>query len=178
MKTNSTVDTILSRRSIRSFLDKPLPHDELEAIVACAKHAPSANNRQEWIFAVIEHRADVAVFAAGVGEALGRDSYDMYEPEALIVVAHKTGAPFGREDDGCALENIMLAAASFGIGSVWINQLQGICDDPALRAHLRRIGIPDDYEVHGIAALGYAASQPPALERTSPVLWVGSESVA
>lgn len=178
MKTNSTVNTILSRRSVRSFLDKPLPHDELETIAICAKHAPSANNRQEWMFVVIEHRSAVAELSGVIGTALGRGSYDMYAPEALIVVAHKAGAPYGREDDGCAMENIMLAAASFGIGSVWINQLQGICDDPSVRAHLRKLGVPDDYEVHGMAALGYAASQPPALERVSPVVWVGPESVA
>ncbi|WP_139652967.1 nitroreductase family protein [Raoultibacter phocaeensis] len=174
MKTNSTVETVLARRSIRSFVDKPLPHDELETIAICAKHAPSANNRQEWMFFVIEDRNRTAKLAAVIGEAMGRATYDMYKPQALIMVAHKKDAPFGREDDGCAMENIMLAAQSFGIGSVWINQLQGLCEIPAVRAHLTELGVPEDYEVHGMAALGYAAKEPPELERTSPVIWIGS----
>lgn len=178
MKTNSTVETILARRSARSFLDTPLPHDELETIAICAKHAPSANNRQGWVFVVIEDRDRIAELAAVMGEAMDRATYDMYKPQALVVVAHKKDAPFGREDDGCAMENIMLAAQSFGIGSVWINQLQGICDEPAVRGQLDALGVPGDYVVHGMAALGYAAAEPPKLERTSPVIWIAPKADA
>lgn len=172
MKTNSTVETILKRRSVRSFSDRPVPHEELETIAICAKHAPSANNRQEWMFVVVEDQSAIASLASTMGEAMGRDSYNMYAPQALIMVAHKKGAPFGREDDGCAMENIMLAAASFDVGSVWINQLQGLCDEPAVRAHLSGLGVPEDFEVHGMAALGYAVAEPSPLERKSPVIWV------
>lgn len=178
MKTNGTIETILKRRSVRSFDERPIPHEELETIALCAKHAPSANNRQEWVFVFVEDRGRIAQLASVMGEAMGRESYTMYAPQTLVVVAHKKGAPFGREDDGCAMENIMLAAASFGIGSVWINQLQGICDEPEVRACLDALGVPADYEVHGMAALGYAASEPVHLERTSPVVWVGPDADA
>ena len=47
-----------------------------------------------------------------------------------------------------------------GIGSVWINQLRGICDEPEIRAILREWKIPDDHVIYGLAALGYAASEP------------------
>ena len=60
---------------------------------------------------------------------------------------------------------------SLGIGSVWINQLQGICDEPAVRAELTALGVPEDAEVHGICALGYAATDGTAHERTSQVVW-------
>lgn len=52
------------------------------------------------------------------------------------------------------------AAHSLGIGSVWINQLRGICDEPEIRAILREWKIPDDHVIYGLAALGYAASEP------------------
>ena len=98
----------------------------------------------------------------------------MYAPQSIVVVAHAKGAEFGREDDGCALENMFLAAHSLGIGSVWINQLQGICDEPIVRAELDALGVPADAEVHGICALGYAAEGGAgvARERTSSVIWV------
>lgn len=54
------------------------------------------------------------------------------------------------------MENIFLAAHSLGIGSVWINQLQGICDEPSIREILNDFGIPADHIVYGMAALGYA----------------------
>ena len=65
---------------------------------------------------------------------------------------------------------MMLAAHSLGLGSVWINQLQGICDEPAVRTELDALGLPGDHEVHGICALGHAAAPGKAHERTSQVV--------
>ena len=45
---NATMETILHRRSIRSFLDKPIPKPVLEEIVLAGQYAPSAMNRQTW----------------------------------------------------------------------------------------------------------------------------------
>lgn len=171
MKTNAVIDNILARRSVRAFEERPIAHEDLETIVTCGQWAPSAMNRQEWVFVVVEEAEKVAQLASVMGAQLGKDSYDMYRPAAAILVAHKKGAAYGREDDGCALENIFLAAASLGIGSVWINQLQGICDEPAVRAKLTELGVPEDFEVHGIAALGYAAQEGKAHSRESQVVW-------
>ncbi len=171
MKTNAVIENILERRSVRSFEDRPVPHEDLEAIVTCGAWAPSAMNRQEWVFVVVEDAAKVARLATAIGSQLGNDAYDMYRPAAAILVAHKKGAAYGREDDGCALENIFLAAKSLGVGSVWINQLQGICDEPAVRAELAALGVPDDFEVHGVAALGYPAAAAEPKARASRVVW-------
>ena len=62
----------------------------------------------------------------------------------------------------------MLAEHNLGLGSVWINQLQGICDEPAVRTELDALGLPGDHEVHGICALGHAAAPGKAHERTEP----------
>ena len=171
MKTNPVIETILSRRSTRVFEDRPLAQEDLETIVTCGQWAPSAMNRQEWVFIVITEAKRVAQLAEAMGPILGNDSYDMYKPAAAILVAHKKGALYGREDDGCAMQSMFLAAESLGIGSVWINQLQGICDEPPIRAELDALGVPPDYEVHGICALGYTAKPTPSRDRTSEVIW-------
>ncbi len=171
MKTNAVVENILERRSIRAFEERPVPHEDLEAIVTCGQWAPSAMNRQEWTFVVVEDAEKVQRLAAVMGAALGNDSYTMYRPAAAVIVAHAKGAMFGREDDGCAMQTMFLAAHSLGVGSVWINQLQGICDEPAVRAELTALGVPEDAEVHGIFALGYPAAPGKVHERTSQVVW-------
>lgn len=171
MKTNETIENIKTRRSIRSFTDQAVPREDLETIVDCAQWAPSAMNRQEWCFVVVDDVDKIAALAKAIQHALGRDSYDMYKPRALIIVGHKKDAEFGREDDGCAMQTIFLAARSFGIGSCWINQLQGICDDADVRAQLDAFGMPSDFEVHGTAALGYAAADGKELPRKSTVVW-------
>ena len=128
-------------------------------------------NRQEWAFVVLESPDQVAHLAAVMAQALGNESYDMYKPTAAILVGHKKEALFGREDDGCALQTMFLAAESLGLGSVCINQLQGLCDNPAVRAELTSLGMPEDYEVHGICALGHIAKPTPPRDRASQVIW-------
>jgi nitroreductase len=53
----------------------------------------------------------------------------------------------------------MIAAHSLGIGSVWINQVNGISFEPEIRAILTEMQVPADKEVYGIVALGYAANE-------------------
>jgi len=51
-----TLDGIRIRRSIRQYLDKPVPQDVLRQVLASAMYAPSACNQQPWQFVVIEDR--------------------------------------------------------------------------------------------------------------------------
>ena len=101
-----------------------------------------------------------------VEAALGREHYDMYKPAALIIPSKLKEWLLGRDDNAGALENIFLAAHSYGVGSVWINQVGAVCDDEKVRAMLDEFGIPSDHVVYGIAALGYAAPDAPYKDRT------------
>ena len=38
---NETMNTILTRRSTRKFLNRPIPEEELQQIIQAALHAPS-----------------------------------------------------------------------------------------------------------------------------------------
>lgn len=105
-------------------------------------------------------REKIQKLAAVVEKELNRPGYDMYAPEVIIIPSNERDSRFGKEDNACALENIFLAAHSFGIGSVWINQIRDICDAPAARALLKEWGVPDSHVVYGIAALGYPAPAP------------------
>ena len=71
---NQTIETILSRRSVRSFQDKPLREEDLKAIVDCALHAPSARGLQTWKFTIVENREKIQELAKAMGEALGRST--------------------------------------------------------------------------------------------------------
>jgi len=46
-------DVIMSRRSIRGYLDKPVPRELIEEVLALAMRAPSSMNTQPWHFHVI-----------------------------------------------------------------------------------------------------------------------------
>ena len=169
---NETMNTILTRRSTRKFLNRPIPEDELQQIIQAALHAPSGMGRQTWQFTVVKNRGKIQELAAVIRKVLGRDGYDMYQPETIIIPSNDRESPFGREDDACAMENIFLAAHSMGIGSVWINQLQGICDEPSVRQVLTSFGIPENHVVYGMAALGYADDTKADKERIGKVVIV------
>lgn len=158
--TNAVIETLMTRRSVRAFQEKAIPADQLQAILETARFAPSGMGRQTWKFTAVTNREKIQKLAAAISKELGREGYNMYQPEVLIIPSNDVESPFGKEDNACALENIFIAAWSFGIGSVWINQLQGICDRPAIREILDSFGIPKNHVVYGMTALGYPAQEP------------------
>lgn len=159
---NETIKNILERRSVRAFSKKKIAKEDLELIVSAAKSAPSGRNRRMAKFTVVQNKEMLKKLAAAVSQTLSLgDGYDFYRPDVLILASNAKDNPLGIEDCACALENIFIAASSLGIGSVWINQLKGICDKPAIRGVLREINLPENHIVLGCAALGYPAEGVP-----------------
>lgn len=73
---DQTIQTILNRRSTRSFRREPLKEEDIRTIVDCALHAPSGMGKQTWKFTVVENREKIQRLAAAIGTELGRDGYD------------------------------------------------------------------------------------------------------
>lgn len=158
---NETMKTILQRRSTRSFLSKSVDEEILKDLVDAAMHAPSGMCKKTWKFTVVTNKELIAKLIRLIEKVLDRPGYNMYNPVALIIPSNDRDNKYGREDNACALQNIFLAAESYGVGSVWINQLTGICDEPKVREILREMEIPESHIVYGIAALGYANPDAP-----------------
>lgn len=169
---NETMKAILERRSIRSFTDQKIPVEDLKTIVDAARYAPTAMNRQLCQFTVIQNKDAIEKLAAAIRAELGREKYDFYKPDCMILASTPRDCVHGVEDCACALENMFLAAHSLGIGSVWINQLRGICDAPKIRPVLTELEIPVSHLIHGMAALGYAAEPAPAAVKKENVQWI------
>lgn len=167
---NSIIENILTRRSCRAFTEKPIPREELEDILKAAAYAPSGMNKQTWEFIAVTSQAKIQQLAETIAAVTGREQYDMYKPAAIILTTNLKDGRFSHEDNACALENIFLAAHSYGIGSVWINQLLGICDEPAIRRLLTDLGVREDHAVFGIAALGYPAAELPKNPQKTAVI--------
>ena len=86
---------ILTRRSTRKFLEKPIPEAELKQIVEAALCAPSGKNAQTWKFTVVTSRPMIEKLARGIEVALNRSGYNMYQPAALIIPSNHKDSPFG-----------------------------------------------------------------------------------
>lgn len=157
---NSIIENILTRRSTRDFSSQQVPRHHIETLVEAALYAPSGMCQQSWKFTAILDQALIAQLAAAIAQVLNRDNYNFYGATALIIPSNLADSRFGRDDNACALQNIFLAAHSLDIASVWINQLNGICDHPQIRPLLDQMGIPADHIVYGLAALGYDNAPP------------------
>ena len=136
---NAVIQTILNRRSCRSFTGEPVAEEDVRTLLLCAAAAPSGRNRQLGQFTALTDRSKIQKLAAAVGKALGRENYDMYNPAVLIITSNDKTNVF-REVD--------------------INQLKDCFDNPQVRALLNEFGIPENHGVYGCAAVGRRADVP------------------
>jgi glutathione peroxidase-family protein len=159
MEVNPVLSNIMARRSIRKYLDKPVEHEKLEAVVKCGINAPSGMNRQPWIVRVVEDQKLIA----DVNQAADRSLF--YDAPALICVC--TPANGGGElDAGLLGENMMLAAQAMGLGTCCLGgPVRFLVSNEKCKFFLDRLDIPADYKLNYILAIGYPNEQPDAKPR-------------
>ncbi len=146
-----TWETILSRRNVRSFADRPIPAAELDQILEAGRRSPSSQNWQPWDFILVTGREQLRQLARvwrGAGHVAGSAA-------AIVVVGPVADNEFHRAqfDLGQATMAITLAAADLGIGSCHA----GVSDLPLARELL---GIPEDRDWAFLLSLGYPADRP------------------
>lgn len=171
---NTVIQTILNRRSCRSFTDEPVRKADIEVILECARSAPSGMNLQTARFTAVVNREKIRQLASAVAKALGRDAgYNMYNPAVLIITSNEKESRFRETDNACAMENIYLACEALDLGCVWINQLKDCFDAPEVRAILDEFGIPASHGIYGCAAVGHKGAVPAKIERRAVAVIIG-----
>ena len=188
---------ILTRRSTRRF-DNKIPDQELiQKVVNAGRYAPSGANSQTSHFIVITNKEVLKEIAELVQEEFAKMeiSEDMYvslkgsinaskkgdyvfhyNAPVLIVTANKKGYGNALADSSCALENMMIAANAFDLGSCWINQLHWLDDNERIRAFLEGYGLKKDETITGGLALGFSENglpnRKPLDRKGNVVTWV------
>ena len=172
MEVNPVLSSIMARRSIRKYLDKPVEHEKLEVVVRAGINAPSGVNRQPWIVRVVEDQqliADVTeVYKQANAEQVKRDKdfKNMFRnaPNLICVCTPANGG--GELYAGLLGENIMLAAQSMGLGTCCLGgPVRFLLSNEKCKFFLDRLDIPADYKLNYIIAIGYPDEQPDAKPR-------------
>ena len=180
---NDTLLSIKSRRSMRIFIDTPISDSDLQTILHAANQAPSAHNQQSWRFIVLKGQkksdlvslisakaagfprpssvllrmasrsiatAPIVIAVANTGELIERGT-------ELFKVDKKTAHDFFRimeiQSSAAAVQNLLIAATSLGLATVWLGVLVLIKNDI-----LRFLGEPEG-EFMAIIPVGYASKQ-------------------
>ncbi len=164
--TNEVLNTIKTRRSIRAYKPDAVPATLLDAVLEAGTYAPTGGGHQSPVIIAVtseKFRKEIAELNAGV---MGSSSDPYYgAPVIVLVLAEGTANTFV-EDGSCVLENMMLAASSLGLGSVWVHREREIFDSERGKALLREWGLPETLRGVGSLALGYPAAEPkPAAKR-------------
>ena len=174
LEVNPVLSSIMARRSIRKYLDKPVEHEKLEVIAKCGINAPSSMNRQPWVVRVVEDQkliADVTeVYKQENAEQVKRDKdfKNMFRnaPNLICVCTPTNGG--GELDAGLLGENIMLAAQSMGLGTCCLGgPVRFLLSNEKCKFFLDRLDIPADYKLNYIIAIGYPDEQPDAKPRNA-----------
>lgn len=158
------MEAILKRRSIRQFTNQPIAKDDLTTLLRAAMMAPTARNCQEWEFVVVR---DKNTFK----EMMHVHPYaKMLEQAACAIIVcgntQREHAPgYWMADCGAATQNILLAATSLGIGSVWLGVYP---NEERMNGLAQILGLPDYVKPLNIIALGYPAEKKEDLDRFDP----------
>ena len=147
----SLLDLILSRRSIRRYENKDIPGEVLQQILETGRQAPSAANRQPIRFVIVN---DHDILKNLCDNLITR--FVKYAPVAIVGCADIKSLLTGKwavVDTTIAMENMVIAAWSLGIGSCWI----GACNEEKVKELLK---IPDKWKVVALLTFGYPAEQP------------------
>lgn len=181
---NEVINNIMARRSVRKYLDKPVEHSKLEAIVKAGINAPSAMNRQNWAVRVIEDYKLIA----DVSEVYKQENPQMVERDPnfknmfrnapnLICVCAPTDGNFNL-DAGLLGENMMLAAQSLGLGTcIQTGPVRFLLTNEKAKPFLQALDIPEGYKLLYVIAVGYPDEKPDAKPRdASKVKFIGASS--
>jgi len=117
---NDTIETILGRKSVRDYTNKPISKANLTLLLKAAMAAPSGGDTRPWSFLVIKDKELLKELSDTL--KYGRMIRDA---GAVIVVCGNPqkstfdGDQYWMFDCSVAAENILLAAESIGLGAVW-----------------------------------------------------------
>ncbi len=151
--TNPTLETIRRRHSIRQFSEEAVSEEEIKTILEAANQAPSAHNQQSWHFVVVRgdkrlelselvveksrdypkpsssllRMAARSIASAPVTIAVANTGDLIEHGTELFKVEREVAFDFFRtmeiQSSAAAVENLLLAATSLGLASVWLGVL-------------------------------------------------------
>lgn len=155
----AVMDNIMTRTSVRSYLDTPVESEKVERMLRAAMAAPTAGNKQPWRFVVIEDRQTLET----ISEHFNTMKMAAKAPLAIVVCGDMNdtfpgdGLDYWVEDASAATENLLLAAHAMGLGAVWC----GIYPMQERVTYLRELlQLPDNIVPLNVIPIGYPAEEP------------------
>lgn len=147
-------EAIYGRRVIREFTTEPVDEAAIRRLVEAAVQAPSAVNRQPWLFTIVRDRGLLARISDEAKAHLLRTSpaalashhflhilndpkFDIFYGAPVLIVISAAPSPWAIGDCALAAENLMLAAHAAGLGTCWIGFAKRVARHPGGKIDLK-----------------------------------------
>jgi nitroreductase len=152
------LDIVRTRRSIRTYQNKPIEPDLIEHLKEAAVRSPTSRNFRPWRFIFITDRIKL--------EALSRakpsgSSFLNGAALGVVVCADETESDVWIEDCSIASIILQLTGQSLGLGSCWIQIRKRMHDEKQTAEEYVKemLGLSEHMKVESIIAFGYPAEE-------------------
>lgn len=160
---NPRLSNLFSRRSVRVYRQQEVADDVVRDLLEAAMAAPSAVAKDPWAFVVVRNREMLAKIAEGLPNG------KMLRDAALGIVvcgdlqrAHDRQLSYLLQDCSAAIENLLVAVSTLGLGACWL----GVHPREERVKHIRSLlDIPDPVLPIAAIAVGWPGESPPPRTR-------------
>ena len=173
---NEIMNVMKERRSIRKFKPDMPSKEDLNQIIEAGLYAASGMGKQAAIIVAVtnkELRDKLSEMNRRIGGwEKGFDPF--YGAPAMLIVLAKKDWPTGIYDGSLVMGNMMLAAHSLNLGSIWIHRAKEEFELPEYKELLKELGIEGEWTGIGHCAVGYIDGEIPeaAARKDGRVYWV------
>jgi nitroreductase len=174
-KKNATIETIMNRRSVRSYKTEQIKQEELDKILECGINAPSARNLQPWAIRVIQSEdiinklnTDFINFtqeSSTSASANTSERHVLFGAPTFILIAGDTNNAYAENDCGMLAQNILLAAESMDIGTCVLGGIVRFINGPKGIDFRAKLDLPNNYQLFIGIVMGYKNEYPSAKPR-------------
>ena len=158
MKT--TLEDLKTRRAVRSFNDKPVTREELDAVLEAGTYAPTAMGSQRACIVAVLNRGERDAISRINAGIMGVDFDPFYGAPVVLVVFADGTWPMAVKDGSLIMGNLLNAAHAVGLGSCWIDRAEPVFATEEGRALMAKWGVPEGYVGVGHCILGHTDEKP------------------
>lgn len=155
---NETLKVLETRRSCRNFdSTKMISDEDINAIVKAGTYAATGMGKQSPIIIVVKNKELRDKLSAENAKIMGVNIDPFYGAPVILIVLANTDVVTYKYDGSLVMGNLMNAAESLGINSIWIHRAKEEFESEIGKKILEDLGIEGNYEGIGHCAIGYAA---------------------
>jgi len=153
---------ILTRRSIRRFVETQISDEMVKNILQAGFHAPTAGNKRPVHFVLVKDKALLKILSQAKQEA------EMIHHASLAIVvcgdnSKQTYHDFLHEDCAASIENMLLYIHANGLGAVWCGIPQILSD--CFQIYKETLNLPENIIPVGTIAIGGIGEEKSYIDR-------------